>query len=730
VTVFRSILPVFAASLALAGATVLSAQTVTISSFPAGEWVVQASDGNYWTTAGQTVQSVTPDGTVTTVANFSSVSSYDITGLLEGQDGYFYGLLVENSQECPNTLFRLSATGTVTTFYLTEICNITGFFQGVNGNLYVSYDSGLFKFSTNGTFIAGATLPAPSDGGTVSTTASPLLASDGNIYVPATSEDFDSGFSNSILFQLPQSLDNVVSYITLEGGSNEAYPSSGSTEGANGNLYLTSLGYYELDSVSIGSNPTDSVIDLKSDAASQLFAASDGQLYGSTSIDEGTFSIYTLNTATSAVTAFYTGSGGGLPITIQGSDGAFYGGGSRTALSPALLPPVQLTPSATTVTLGSPFTLNWEVLNATSLQAQLCYAFLANFTTVPGWSGLQTGTVTNGVMSGSATITLTTPGTYSFALTCGGIESGNATVTISGTSATTTDLQTSTPTVVAPGQASLTATVATAGGSPVSTGTVQFKVGSTVIGKATLNSNGIATLASSTAGIAGGTYSVTANYLGDANDFTSTSSPVAITVQATDSVDLTASATNVPQGTPITLTATLHATAGTPAATGTIKFTYEGDGTSGTLGSVTLNAHGQASITIPATASKGEYAVTATYTGDAYNQPAASSALPVYVTAATTTTLSVSETQIHPGDSVVLTANVVSGSTPVSGGQVSFTVDGNVVATAQVNTQGVAATTVVAPSVPPGTYPLAAQYDGTTLDAPSTSSPVNVTVLK
>lgn len=135
-----------------------------------------------------------------------------------------------------------------------------------------------------------------------------------------------------------------------------------------------------------------------------------------------------------------------------------------------------------------------------------------------------------------------------------------------------------------------------------------------------------------------------------------------------------------------------------------------------------------AKATIAASAPTGEYAVTSVYSGDTYNQPAQSSALTVYVTTATTTALSVSETQVHPGDRVVLTANVATASGPASGGTVQFTVGGNVVVTAQVNTQGVAATTVVAPSIPPGNYALTAKYLGTPFDAPSNSAPVTVTV--
>jgi hypothetical protein len=67
---------------------------------------------------------------------------------------------------------------------------------------------------------------------------------------------------------------------------------------------------------------------------------------------------------------------------------------------------------------------------------QQCYAFVQGGATGAGtWTGLQTGALANNVYGGSATITPTVAGTYTYALTCGGIESGFATLTVDASTA-------------------------------------------------------------------------------------------------------------------------------------------------------------------------------------------------------------------------------------------------------------------------------------------------------
>ena len=89
--------------------------------------------------------------------------------------------------------------------------------------------------------------------------------------------------------------------------------------------------------------------------------------------------------------------------------------------------------------------------------------------------------------------------------------------------------------VVAPATANagspvtFTATVTGVAGQPTPTGTVNFVLGSTMLGSATLNASGVASFISSA--INGGTYSVTAVYVGDNiySTLTSVASPLTIT---------------------------------------------------------------------------------------------------------------------------------------------------------------------------------------------------------
>jgi len=141
---------------------------------------------------------------------------------------------------------------------------------------------------------------------------------------------------------------------------------------------------------------------------------------------------------------------------------------------------------------------------------------------------------------------------------------------------------------------------------PVPTGTVTFYDGTTQLAVVAMSS-GSASYSSSTLSI--GTHSITAKYSGDSNWQPETSSPLSQVVQpATPAITLVSSASPVMLQTPVTLTATVSASTGTP--TGSVSF-YDG---TALLGSASLTS-GTATLNTTSL-SVGLHSVTAVYSGD------------------------------------------------------------------------------------------------------------------
>jgi hypothetical protein len=162
--------------------------------------------------------------------------------------------------------------------------------------------------------------------------------------------------------------------------------------------------------------------------------------------------------------------------------------------------------------------------------------------------------------------------------------------------------------------------------SPAPTGTVSFLNGKVSLGTGTLNSSGIATLA--TGSLPVGTDSITASYGGDSHYAATVSSPVSVkatgTAKPTLTVKLTASAASASYGSPVTLTATLSGSGAKP--TGSLAFI---DGTM-QVGTATLNSSGVATSTSSSLA-LGVHSITASYVGDSNYGPASSTAVSVTV---------------------------------------------------------------------------------------------------
>ncbi len=318
---------------------------------------------------------------------------------------------------------------------------------------------------------------------------------------------------------------------------------------------------------------------------------------------------------------------GSHAITAQYSgDGNFLTGGPSVAVTQIVAKGTLsgvVTASSAATTVGDPVT------------------FTATFAAVAPAVGVPTGTVTfydgptsigTGTLdsNGLATLALNSLTVGSHAITAqfagdgdfNGATSASLSHAVTPAAVTTTLTPSAGPS--AWGQSvTLTATVTAPDATGIATGTVTFNAGSVVLGQGTLDSNGVATIATSV--LAVGTDAITATYSGDTNHVGGTSAPVGQTVaQAATTVALNATTPTLAGNT--TLTATIAAVApGAGSPTGTVNF-YDG---SALIGSVPFTG-GLASLAGTGLAG-GDHAFSAIYGGDANFLSATSPAITAHV---------------------------------------------------------------------------------------------------
>ncbi len=383
---------------------------------------------------------------------------------------------------------------------------------------------------------------------------------------------------------------------------------------------------------------------------------------------------------------------------------------------------VALAATPNPATVGQSVTLTATIVQVGSVAPTGTATFFNNGTSLgssvlnsAGAATLSSSTLPAG--SNSITVTYSGDSTY----TAGAANALALTINPAAKTSTTTALAPSINPATTSQAVTLTATVTATSGTP--TGTVTFFDGSTSLGSATLGSSGTATLQLNS--LTSGPHSLTAQYGGDGNFGASTSSPLAETVNgpaATPTATLLQTpSTQVVAGQPLALTATVSASSGTP--TGTVTFLSG----STSLGTATLNGSGTAAVQVPSL-NAGSYSITAQYAGNSTFGASASTSITETVTPSalptTTTTLTISPNPTPTGQSVTMSVTVASASgTPT--GTVSFLNNGAPIGSATLN-GGVA--TYTASSLPAGTYPITAQYAGTSAFNPSTSNTVQWTV--
>ena len=525
-------------------------------------YMLQAADGNMYGYNADLFFKVTTAGDYTVIADPSTPTFG--ASMIQGPDGKFYG-------PGGSGIIRVTTSGQITNYPLPfnipnqqypDGADAVGLTLGSDGNFYgVATEGGptssqptnnpgygtIFKMTPEGAFsLIYAFTGGAADGG--QPTRPLVQASDGNFYGTTSvgglgiGQEECFGLGCGTVFRItPQGTLTTLYKFGLGQNTQDAYsPLTAMVEAEDGNLYgihqyadgdpdedvlfrINPSGQYTVAYSNVFSNESGSELGYS------LFLGSDGNLY----MDDFASVI---QASPSGVTTYYLDASGsdsapspfGFQI-LQGSDGSFYGAyGSISKLSqtPPLPAPVQVALSASTVMPGTKVTASLKVLNAFSLTMQQCYAF-QNGTPlgkVPGTYSASTKLYTF-----ATTFTPTQAGTYNYGVTCGGVESGTATLQVG--YPTTTTLAASANPVTPPATETLTATVSRTGAAGTPTGSVTFTSGTIVIGTAGLNGSGVATLTTSTSGVPAGTYPVVAKYGGDTLDGASSSSGVSVVVQ-------------------------------------------------------------------------------------------------------------------------------------------------------------------------------------------------------
>jgi len=673
--------------------------------------IIQARDGNFYGTANGgganslgTVFRISPTGEFSVLHSFTGGPDGDAPAapLIEGPDGNFYGttqyggdrILCSATGGC-GTVFRITPTGSLATLYNFRGNSDgshpqSGLVLGADGAFYgatayggdAASDGTLFRVALDGTYTQLHQFNAATDGAQPEAT---LVEVSPGVFYGTAAAGGDQGLGTIFNISASGRFARVYSFSPSSG----AAPTNRLFEANDGNLYGTTQKGGNLGACNGGcgtlfrinqSGSLASLLQFVNDSTGSrplgdLFAGSDGNLYGTTSGQGGCSAgqptgcgtIFSFAPSGAFQTVFATSPGSGLVGSygglIQSDSGEIWGTTAgalqitglrssstiyRFELDPELGPPVVLTFDHPLVSKNSSTQLSWKVLNAASTSMQQCFASIQNSPAGAGtWTGQQSGVLAAGTYSGATIITPTEDCTYTYALTCGGIESGFATLTVgtpSQLSIATTNLPAGT--VGSP----YAATVAATGGFGAYTWTIE--AGRLPVGLTLNPKTGVISGVPSEAGSVA--FSVRVS---DSQDTPATAAAsLLISIgQATPSFVASVLPAKLEIGQTTMFHATLTGPQGVSDPAGTVQFKLNG----ANAGSPVSLSGGAVAILSSPFQTPGAYVLTADYSGDANYHALTSAAFSFVVTTITPQVMvALQPAQIIAGGATDLTATV------------------------------------------------------------------------
>ncbi len=286
--------------------------------------VVQGADGNFYgtTTLGNgshmygIVFRISPTGDYKILHDFkTSEGLFPYLRLVQGTDGYFYGVTSQNGPGNSGSIFKISPTGTFSVVYGSGFRS--GLVQGRDGYFYGVLNLNVFKMDTNGVVTTvGACDCDPH---------APLVqASDGNFY--GASYIGGSNGTGFVFMMTPAGALTKLYHFDAAGGP----PTAGIVVGNDGNFYGTTRLYYlsaGLHETIFKISPAGAFTVLKTFSASAsgdpqgpLVLGSDGFFYGAAG-----GIVYKISTTGVFRVLFYTTPSDSTSGLVQGHDGCFYG---------------------------------------------------------------------------------------------------------------------------------------------------------------------------------------------------------------------------------------------------------------------------------------------------------------------------------------------------------------------------------------------------------------------